>query len=83
MAEGSDNSSSHAIRPDGLRTPHPTRLAPEHPMFHEIIHRHSTATDADEMGYMDPVTGLFAMTASYLATRPCCDRGCRHCPYLQ
>jgi len=52
-------------------------------MFDEIIRRHTAAAEADEMGYMDPVTGLYAMTATYLATRPCCERGCRHCPYVQ
>jgi Family of unknown function (DUF5522) len=31
---------------------------------------------------MDPRSGLFVLTASYLADRGfCCGAGCRHCPY--
>ncbi len=71
------------VRPHGLRVPHPDRLSPEHPKYAEIMRRHAAACEIDEMGYMDPVSGLFAMTAEYLASRPCCDRGCRHCPYVQ
>ena len=33
-------------------------------------------------GYFDPTTGLFVMTALTLAARPCCEQGCRHCPWL-
>jgi len=34
-------------------------------------------------GYADPDTGLFVLTAAYLADRGrCCHSGCRHCPYL-
>jgi hypothetical protein len=36
-----------------------------------------------ELGYPDPGTGLFVLTASYLLERAtCCHSGCRHCPYL-
>lgn len=73
---------SNPHRVDGLNTPHPSRLSPNHPFYEEIIKRHSAACEAGEMGYIDPVSGLFAMTALYLASRPCCERGCRHCPYL-
>lgn len=32
--------------------------------------------------YADPDTGLFVLTAGFLAARGyCCGRGCRHCPY--
>jgi uncharacterized protein DUF5522 len=38
---------------------------------------------AGEVGYLDPRTGLFVLTAGFLAARgTCCGRGCRHCPYL-
>ncbi len=69
-------------RKDGFRTPHPSRLPVDHPYYEEIIERHTAACDEKAMGYIDPVSGLFAMTAIYLAGRPCCDRGCRHCPYI-
>ncbi len=70
------------IRPDGLTVPHPSRLSPDHPKFDEIMARHHAASSDGDMGYTDPVSGLFAMTATHLASRPCCTRGCRHCPYI-
>ncbi len=70
------------IRIEGLRTPHPSRLPPDHPFHDEIMAAHLAACENGDMGYVDPGTGLFAMTALYLASRPCCDRGCRHCPYV-
>lgn len=43
---------------------------------------HDAAKERGDMGYLDPTTGLFVMTAGYHADRGhCCDRGCRHCPY--
>lgn len=48
----------------------------------EAMAAHDRAVAAGEPGYLDPDTGLFVMTASYLAERGhCCDSGCRHCPY--
>ena len=48
-----------------------------------ILAAHRAAVDAGEPGYLDPVTGLFVLTAAELAARgSCCDSGCRHCPYL-
>ena len=35
-----------------------------------------------DAGYTDPTTGNFVFTAAYLASRDCCDCGCRHCPYV-
>jgi hypothetical protein len=33
--------------------------------------------------YADPDTGLWVLTARHLAARGyCCERGCRHCPYV-
>ena len=43
---------------------------------------HDRAVAAGWDGYLDPDSGLFVLTAAYLAARGhCCDRGCRHCPY--
>ncbi len=67
-----------------LTEPHPTRLPPDHPLHHEILARHATALRTGDPGYLDPQTGLFVLTARYLADRgQCCGRGCRHCPYLE
>ncbi|MGI9187058.1 MAG: DUF5522 domain-containing protein [Gaiellales bacterium] len=66
-----------------LTAPHPDRLAPSHPAYDEIIAAHARALELGEGGYLDPVTGLFVMTAALHAQRGfCCERGCRHCPYL-
>lgn len=66
-----------------LALPHPDRLPPSHPAYAEIIASHDAALARGDAGYLDPVTGLFVMTARYLASRGrCCDRGCRHCPYV-
>lgn len=63
--------------------PHPTRLPAEHPSRAEILSRHAAALEAAEQGYLDPDSGLFVLTAAYLRDRGyCCDRGCRHCPYV-
>ncbi|MEZ5372679.1 MAG: DUF5522 domain-containing protein [Microthrixaceae bacterium] len=42
---------------------------------------HDRAAARGEGGYLDPGSGLFVMTAESLAARPCCDQGCRHCPW--
>jgi hypothetical protein len=66
----------------GVNEPHPARLAPDHPDRHEILATHAAAVDAGEAGYLDPSSGLFVLTAPFLANRgTCCGRGCRHCPY--
>jgi hypothetical protein len=42
------------------------------------------ALDAGQPGYRDPETGLFVLTAKWLADRgTCCSNGCRHCPYVE
>jgi uncharacterized protein DUF5522 len=67
-----------------LTQPHPRRLDPGHPHRDEILRRHTAALEAGEAGYLDPDTGLFVLTAGYLAQRgTCCGNGCRHCPYLR
>ena len=44
---------------------------------------HAEALRAGAAGYVDPVAGLFVLTAKFLADRgTCCQRGCRHCPYV-
>ena len=43
---------------------------------------HDAAVAAGAPGYIDPDTGLFVLTAAFLASRgECCGSGCRHCPY--
>ena len=65
-----------------LTEPHPSRLPLDHPRRAEILTAHQTALDAGDAGYLDPDTGLFVLTAGFLARRgTCCGRGCRHCPY--
>jgi hypothetical protein len=67
-----------------LTQPHPDRLDPGHARYDEIIARHTAALERSEAGYLDPDSGLFVLTAAYLADRgTCCDRGCRHCPYVR
>lgn len=45
---------------------------------------HERAVAAGQDGYIDPGSGLFVMTRSYLEQRgDCCDSGCRHCPYSE
>lgn len=70
------------LRTDAMSRPHPDRLSPDRPDFDACIDAHAAAIAAEHMGYMDPSTGLFVMTAQHLAERPCCDRGCRHCPWV-
>jgi hypothetical protein len=66
-----------------LTEPHPSRLAPDHPRRAEILAAHEEALDAGRAGYLDPESGLFVLTAGFLADRgTCCSRGCRHCPYV-
>ena len=66
-----------------LTQPHPERLDPAHPLYDQILARHAAALEAGASGYSDPASGLFVLTAAYLADRgTCCDKGCRHCPYL-
>lgn len=54
------------------------------PQRDAVLARHAAAMAAGEPGYLDPVSGLFVLTAAHLASRgTCCDRGCRHCPYVE
>jgi hypothetical protein len=66
-----------------LDEPHPTRLSADAPRRAEILAAHAAARAAGEAGYLDPATGLFVLTAGFLAGRgTCCSHGCRHCPYV-
>ncbi|MFI7078236.1 DUF5522 domain-containing protein [Micromonospora sp. NPDC049903] len=67
-----------------LGEPHPSRLSPGHPGRARIIAAHDAALAAGDAGYLDPDTGLFVLSAGFLARRgTCCGRGCRHCPYVK
>ncbi|MEQ4303181.1 DUF5522 domain-containing protein [Plantactinospora sp. B6F1] len=71
------------LAPRRLDQPHPSRLPVTHPDRERILTAHAAALAAGESGYSDPATGLFVLTAGFLARRgTCCGRGCRHCPYL-
>jgi len=56
--------------------------APDGDGAERIRQRHDDAVARGEPGYLDPATGLYVLTARYLADRGyCCDSGCRHCPW--
>ncbi|GIJ35385.1 hypothetical protein Vse01_45330 [Micromonospora sediminimaris] len=58
-------------------------MPPDHPGRQHILTAHAEALAAGDAGYLDPDTGLFVLTAGFLARRgTCCGRGCRHCPYV-
>jgi len=66
-----------------VHEPHPSRLAADHQNRAAILAAHASAIADAQAGYLDPDTGLFVLTAAYLAERgTCCGRGCRHCPYV-
>jgi hypothetical protein len=72
-----------ALSSRALSEPHPSRLAVDHPRRDEILAAHAAALATGAAGYADPETGLFVLTAGFLADRgTCCGRGCRHCPYV-
>lgn len=65
-----------------LIEPASDRLAVDHPARAAILAAHAAAVDEDRSMYPDPQTGLYVLTAKYLADRGyCCGNGCRHCPY--
>lgn len=70
------------LRPDPF-TPKPDRLDPGDPHFADFMAAHDAALAAGQDGFLDPITGLFVMSAGFLSRRGwCCERGCRHCPYV-
>jgi hypothetical protein len=42
---------------------------------------HRVACERGCERYKDPATGYLVFTAGFLRKRPCCGRGCRHCPW--
>lgn len=67
-----------------LTTPATSRLALDAPHRGEILAAHEAALARDAAGYTDPASGLFVLTAAWLANRgTCCENGCRHCPYVE
>jgi hypothetical protein len=71
------------LAPRTLGEPSMSRLPEDTPHRDEILTAHKSALSKHEAGYLDPVTGLFVLSAAYLAARGyCCERGCRHCPYV-
>lgn len=72
-----------ALAPRPMSEPHPSRLAPDRPDRQRVLAAHDAALSQAAAGYLDPETGLFVLTAAFLAARgTCCRRGCRHCPYV-
>ncbi len=72
-----------SVRPDAISVPHPSRWSPSEVGFGPAMAAHADAVARRAGGYTDPGSGLFVMTARYLLDRGyCCDRGCRHCPYV-
>lgn len=70
-------------RADGLDRPHPSRLDPDRPDYALVVRAHRQAVEQGQAGYLDPTTGLFVLTAlEHLRRGSCCDRGCRHCPWV-
>ena len=66
-----------------MTEPHPDRLPVDHPERAAVLAAHEEAMAAGAAGYLDPGSGLFVLTARFLADRgTCCGQGCRHCPYL-
>jgi len=66
-----------------LPEPHHERLSPTDPDYQAILAAHTLALGRGDIGYVDPRSGLFVLTAGYLGSREsCCHSGCRHCPYL-
>jgi hypothetical protein len=63
--------------------PHPSRLAPSHPRYGDIVAAHEAAVSAGELLYRDPATGLFVLSVlAHLERGQCCEQGCRHCPFI-
>ena len=78
-----ESSNTDQLRERWLDEPKPERLSAEDPNFGACMTAHERAVAGESPGYADPASGLFVMTAVYLRDRGwCCDRGCRHCPYL-
>ena len=68
--------------PPERRLPIADRLRPSSRSYERVMAAHDRAVEGGEIGYLDPATGLFVMTAVTLWQRQeCCASGCRHCPF--
>jgi hypothetical protein len=65
-----------------LMVPDPSRMDIGATGAVAALDAHERAVQRGEAGYTDPATGLFVLTAFYLWSRGCCERGCRHCPFV-
>lgn len=80
---GSEQSSGGLPVDPAWLVPHPERLSPDRPDYVRVLELHRQALMAGEAGYIDPSSGLFALTARTLWERgACCGSGCRHCPWV-
>ena len=67
-----------------LTRPARQRLPMDQPGRDRILAAHALAVESGESMYADPESGLYVLTARFLADRgSCCARGCRHCPYVR
>ena len=67
-----------------LTQPLTSRLPNDHRVRAALVEAHAAAMARGESMYADPESGLFVLTAAFLAARGyCCGRGCRHCPYTR
>ena len=74
----------HQLADRPLSRPAESRLPADAPHRQEILDAHAVALERADPGYLDPVSGLFVLSAQYLASRGyCCEQGCRHCPYIE
>lgn len=65
-----------------LFDPHPELLSLDEPHRQRILDAHRAAVEAGQPGYLDPVSGLFVVTAAeHVGRGHCCANDCRHCPY--
>ena len=72
----------HSALPTNAASRHSLAIVSE-PLAPDVRAAHEAALEAGAAGYLDPRSGLFVLTARFLADRgTCCHRGCRHCPYL-
>lgn len=68
---------------DAIEPPDPRRLDPNRHDYEVIVAAHRQAVAAGQSLYRDPTTGLWCFTSAALLERGwCCERQCRHCPYL-
>lgn len=66
-----------------LTQPRTDRLTADPAHAQLILAAHEAALQQGSAHYRDPLSGLYVLTAAYLADRGvCCRGGCRHCPYL-